>query len=41
MLGMEYKMQRLSTASLQNVDLEQYREVVEQEGVRCRIGDAS
>ena len=41
MLGMEYKMQRLSTASLRNVDLEQYREVVEQEGVRCRIGDAS
>lgn len=41
MLGMEYKMNRLSAVSLSNEALECYRNIVEKEGVRCRIGDES
>ncbi len=39
MMGLEYKMNRLSVDSLGNKDLEVYRPIVEQAGVRCRIGD--
>lgn len=41
MMGIEYKMNRLSAQSLTNQDLEKYRPIVEQAGVRCRIGDES
>ncbi len=39
MMGCEYKMNRLSAASLSNKELEPFRPIVEQAGVRCRIGD--
>lgn len=39
MMGCEYKMNRLSVASLSNEELEKYRPIIEQAGVRCRIGD--
>lgn len=41
MMGLEYKMNRLSAQSLTNQDLEIYRPLVEQAGVHCRIGDES
>lgn len=39
MMGIEYKMKRLSVDSLGNKDLEEFRSVVEEAGVHCRIGD--
>ena len=39
MMGLEYKMNRLSAKSLGNKDLEKYRPIVEGVGVKCRIGD--
>lgn len=39
MLGLEYKMKRLSVKSLTNEDLEPYRAIVEAYGLKCRIGD--
>lgn len=41
MMGIEYKMNRLSAKSLSNKELEIYRPIVEQAGVPCRIGDES
>lgn len=41
MIGIEYKMNRLSAKSLSNKELEIYRPIVEQAGVPCRIGDES
>ena len=41
MMGIEYKMNRLSAKSLSNKELEKYRPIVEQAGVFCRIGDES
>ena len=41
MMGIEYKMNRLSAKSLSNKELEKYRPIVEQAGVSCRIGDES
>lgn len=41
MMGIEYKMNRLSAKSLSNKELETYRSIVEQAGVSCCIGDES
>ena len=41
MMGIEYKMNRLSAKSLSNKELEIYRPIIEQAGVPCRIGDES
>jgi len=41
MMGIEYKMNRLSAKSLSNEELEKYRPIIEQTGLSCRIGDES
>ena len=41
MMGIEYKMNRLSAKSLSNEELEKYRPIIKQTGLSCRIGDES